>query len=351
MQAPDDSLIKAVERFTLSPRAPFGEAMSPVMATCTYKNGQWDEPKIVPYGPLSLMPNTKVLHYGQEIFEGMKAYYVDKQGPFLFRPQENSQRFNASAKRMAMPEIPEDIFLDSVSHVTRYSLPLIPREQGKSLYIRPVMFAIEESLGITPSKEFLFIVMAAPCGDYFEGKSLKLWVERTFIRSCSGGVGTAKTGGNYAASMRSAVDTVGRNLDQPLWIDALTREYIEEMSGMNFFCVRDNILYTPKLTDSILNGITRKSLLQLTSLEVRECPLKINEILSDIEKGVCTEAFACGTAVVVTPIASLTDGGKVYTLKNSFGPITKQLRSSLLDIQEGRVPGPTGWAYRVPELH
>ncbi len=321
--------------------------MSPIMAKCIYKNGRWYEPELTSYAPLSLMPNCKVFHYGQEIFEGMKAYYVDRQGPFLFRPQDNHKRFNISAERMAMPRIPEDIFMETVSQVTTYSLPLIPQTTGHSLYIRPVMFTTEESLGISPPDQFLFLVMAAPCREYFQGKSLKLWVEREFVRACLGGVGMAKTGGNYAGALKSSVDTLKRGLDQPLWLDALTRENVEEMSGMNFFCLKKGILYTPKLTDSILDGITRRSIIRLSTVEVRECTIKIRELLDSIERGECTEAFACGTAVVVTPMASLTDGEKTYTFQHSCGPVTKTLCSTLLDIQEGRTAGPSGWVYKV----
>ena len=347
MKGPDPSILKSIKNFRPSSQSKFGRDMSPIMAKCIYKNGRWDEPKLTACAPLSLMPNCKVFHYGQEIFEGMKAYYVDKQGPFLFRPRDNYKRFNLSAARMAMPQIPEDVFIDAVSKVTSYSTSLIPQITGNSLYIRPIMFATEESLGINPPNEFLFLVMAAPFGDYFQGKSLKLWVEREFVRACPGGVGMAKTGGNYAAALKSSVDTVKRGLDQPLWLDALTRENVEEMSGMNFFYFKGGILYTPKLTDSILDGITRRSLIYLSPVEVKECTIKIKELLDSIATGECTEAFACGTAVLVTPLASLTDGEKTYTFQHAFGPITRSLRTHLLDIQEGRKEGPSDWVYKV----
>ena len=346
----EPSLVKKIEQFQRPSPLIFGQSLSPVMAQCLYRGGRWQEPKLTAYAPLSIMPNAKVLHYGQEIFEGMKAYFVDKKGPFLFRPEENWKRFNASASRMAMPDVPRDIFMDTICSVTHHSKPLIPTESGGSLYLRPFMFTTEESLGINAPVEFIFMVIASPCEDYFTGGAFKLWVERLAVRACPGGVGTAKTGGNYAAAIKSTVEANARGLDQVLWIDAITRENVEELSGMNFFCLIEDVLYTPELTDSILGGITRKSILELAktlSLEVREETIKIHRLLGQIEQKLCTEAFACGTAVVVTPIASLSDVNKTYPLLHSFGPVAKKIRSHLLDIQEGRVEDTRGWCYRV----
>ena len=353
MLKPTPSILESIKTFRLPSPIPFGELLSPVMAQCSYKDGQWRRPELIPTAPLPLMPHAKVFHYGQEIFEGMKAYFVEEKGPFLFRPEENWKRFNRSALRMAMPEVPRAIFMDTLSAITHYSRPLIPTQTGESLYLRPLMLATEESLGIAPPGEFLFLVIAAPCGDYFaKARPLKLWVERNYARACPRGVGAAKTGGNYAGALKSAVEVQGRGLDQPLWLDATGQEFVEEMSGMNFFCLVEGILYTPRLTDSILPGITRASILELAprlSLEVREVSLKISRLLEDIRGGRCTEAFACGTAVVVTPISSLTDGEETYTLSESFGPMSQNIRTTLLDIQEGRQEGPSGWVFKVED--
>ena len=350
MKAPTASVLRAVAETKLPSPIGFGKPVSPVMAQCRYLDGRWQEAALVAYGPLSMMPTCKALHYGQEIFEGMKAYYVDKKGPLLFRPCDNMARFNRSASRMAMPEVPEDVFMDCVEGVVRHSIPLIPTATGESLYIRPFMFATEESLGIAPPEEFSFLVVAAPCGSYFGGKPLRIWIERHRSRAAPGGVGAAKTGGNYAAALKSTVEAHGKGFDQVLWLDATTHTKIEELSGMNFFCVVDASLWTPALTDTILEGITRQAIIDIAKnrgLDVREETIGIDRLLELVGQGRCTEAFSCGTAVTVSPIASLHDEGGDHPLAESFGPLTRRLRHDLLAIQEGRLDDPGGMVHEV----
>lgn len=343
----EQAAIKELENFKLPEDLAFGKVMVPVMIEADYNNGSWAEAKMVPYRKLSLDPTCKVLHYAQEIFEGLKGYHTHGQGPFLFRPDENMKRFNLSAERMAMPPLPEELFLDGVEAITSYCANFIPVSSGDSLYIRPYMFATENNLGIKPSESFKFLILASPSQAYFSSGSVKVLVERNSVRACPGGVGAAKTGGNYAASLLSMIEAKKKGFDQVLWLDAVEKKYIEEMSGMNFFAVYGDKIKTPALTATILNGITRKSIIELArhqGLELEEGPMAIDELLADIKSGACTEAFACGTAVIITPINTLAnDSGDIYPLKHEQGPVSLRLREALLNIQEGTGDDPFGW--------
>lgn len=339
--------IDAIENFSMPDNVGFGKVMLPIMAVAEYKDGQWSQVEVKKYEKLQLDPTCKVLHYGQEIFEGMKAYNYKDNGPNLFRPLENWKRFNLSGKRMAMPEVPEEIFMGAVEEVTWLGRKFVPKRSGESLYIRPFMFASECNLGIKPAEEFLFMVVASPVGSYFAGGSIKVLIERDMIRACSGGMGAAKTGGNYAGSLLSAIETKKLGYDQTLWLSATDKESIEEMSGMNFFAVINGELHTPEITDTILNGITRNSLIELAKsegLKVHERRMSITEMISTIQDGSCTECFACGTAAILTPISSMHDrGGKDYILKEEYGPIARDLRDKLLGIQELSIEDKFNW--------
>lgn len=341
----------SIKNFTSPEKLGFGTVIAPVMAVCDYDNGQWGDVTVEAYEGITLDPTNKTLHYGQEIFEGMKAYFADKKGPFLFRPYENAKRFNSSAARMAMPSIPEEVYVESVKTVVELVKDFIPSQSGDSLYIRPFMFATEDSLGIKPSDKFKFMVVASPSSSYFSGGSIKVLVERERFRAFPGGTGAAKTGGNYAAGLLAQQQAKQKGFDQSMWLDAIGGKNIEELSGMNFFCVINGELYTPEVSDTILDGITRKSLIDLAranGLTVYEKSITIDDLITKIKSNECTEAFACGTAAVITPINLINDGAGVEaSLKESFGPITKKLRSHLLDIQEGRVEGPDGWVVKV----
>ncbi|RLA66410.1 MAG: branched-chain amino acid aminotransferase [Epsilonproteobacteria bacterium] len=339
--------ITALRTFSLPEKIGFGSTISPVMMDCEYKDGNWGELEMVPYGPLTLSPTCKVFHYAQEIFEGLKAYRINNKGPFLFRHIENFKRFNQSATRMAIPELPEEIFMKAVEGITAYSADFIPGESGSSLYIRPFIIATEENLGIKPSAKYRFMVIASPSASYFSSGSLKVLIERHNARAFTGGTGAAKTGGNYAASLSSSVKAAKLGYMNTLWLDAENSKYIEEMSGMNFFAVVNGALVTPKLTDTILAGITRNSIITLAknlNIPLKEETINIDSLIESIKLGECSEAFACGTAAIITPIELFgEDDGTTYKLKHPIGPISKSLKENLLAIQEGRMEGPEGW--------
>jgi branched-chain amino acid aminotransferase len=347
--------VERVKKFTISDhQLGFGKYMSPIMIKCDYKEGEWKKVELLPYGPLSIDPCAKVLHYGQEIFEGLKAYKHADGNIFLFRPEQNAKRFNLSARRMAMPEIPEDIFLECCEVITAYSKNVIPRRSGEALYLRPFMIATEVGMGIKPANSFSFIVVASPSGSYFAGTSVRVYIEREDIRAAHGGTGNAKTGGNYGASLKSYTKTIGLHCDQTMWLDAIEHKYIEEMSGMNFFAVINGALHTPTLNDTILDGITRKSIIELAAhskIPVMEKKMDINELLKEIQNGNCTEAFVCGTASVLAPISFLLDAdGSIYHLKDAEGNLSLKLKEHLVNIQSGKVAPPTGWLRHVRNI-
>jgi len=336
--------LTSLKDFNLPNNIGFGAITAPIMVNCDFKDGVWGKMQILPYGPIQLLPVAKVFHYAQEIFEGMKAYRVDGHGPLLFRPEMNAQRFNFSAERMAMPAIPQEIFLEAVHALAALCAPIIPSQTGESLYIRPVMFATEASLGIRPSKEFKFMIIASPSAAYFSQGTLPVLVERDATRTFQGGIGMAKTGGNYAAAMHASIKAIELGYLQTLWLDGEDKEYIEELSGMNFFAVIDGVVTTPELTSTVLDGITRDSILTLAKhlgLQVKERRLGITELLSAIKSGHCTEAFACGTAAIITPIDSFGEkDGTRYAFPEIKGEISQKLRAGLLAVQEGRAPSP-----------
>ncbi|MGE3611414.1 MAG: branched-chain amino acid aminotransferase [Bacteriovoracaceae bacterium] len=348
--------VERIKKFNITdPQLGFGKYVCPIMIQAIYDHGEWQKFELLPYGPLLLDPCAKVLHYGQEIFEGMKAFRHPDDSIHLFRPEQNARRFNQSAKRMAMPEIPEEQFLNACDVICAYSKNAIPKRLGESLYLRPFMIGTEVGLGIKPSKKFHFIIVASPSGNYFSGDAVKVYIERDDIRAAHGGIGFAKTGGNYAASLQSYARTLELGCDQTMWLDATEHKYIQEMSGMNFFTVIDGELFTPNLSDTILDGITRRSLIQIAKeigLKVNEGDLAINDVLKAAQEGRCTEAFVCGTASVITPIASFMDKDKSVTgVRDPQGKVSQQLKDLLINIQSGRHPAPEGWLRKVPEIN
>ncbi len=348
--------VERIKKFTVQDaNLGFGKYVCPIMIEAVYDHGVWQRFDLVPYGPIPLDPCAKVLHYGQEIFEGMKVFRHPDESIHMFRPEMNARRFNFSARRLAMPEIPEEMFLEACDVICAYSKNAVPRRLGESLYLRPFMIATEVGMGIRPSKQFLFIIVASPSGSYFSGDSVKVYIEREEIRAAHGGIGAAKTGGNYAASLNSYAKTIQLGCDQTMWLDAVEHKYIEEMSGMNFMAVIDGEIHTPELSDTILDGITRKSLIDIaraSGIKVNERRLSIDEVLGAAKEGRCLEAFVCGTAAVVAPIASFMDKDKtVVRLKEPAGKIGLQLREKLIDIQSGRAEAPKGWLYPVKNLN
>jgi len=340
--------ITSLRGFELPERLGFGTVMAPVMFRARYQDGRWSDGELVPYGPLALDPAAKVLHYAQSCFEGMKAYRGDG-GVSLFRPERNAARMEHSARRLCMPPVHESLFLDGVRTVAAYCANLIPANSGESLYIRPFLIGTQPDLSVTASRAYEFYVIASPSEAYHAG-NMRLWVEREDSRAAVGGTGDAKVGGNYAASLLSVARLKERGYDQSLWLNPGNRHTVDELSGMNFFAVMDGALHTPALNGSILEGITRDSILALArdmGIEVHEREIDIDDLLKLVESGTCNEAFACGTAAIVSPISELGDGDRRYTLRQAPGPVAERLRAALLDIQEGRAEDRFGWMQPV----
>jgi branched-chain amino acid aminotransferase len=333
----------------------FGRVFTDHMATVRYTTGQgWHDPKIVARRPLTIDTATSVLHYAQEIFEGLKAYRRPGGGAALFRPDANARRFNQSARRMAMPDLPEELFLESVRALVRTEKDWIPDSPEGALYLRPFMFASEVFLGVKPADEYLYAVIASSVGAYFRGgaPTISLWATREYTRAAPGGTGAAKCGGNYAASLIAQAEAIRQGCDQVVFLDAVERRWIEELGGMNiFFVFEDGSLQTPPLSGTILAGITRDSLLRLArdqGLTVREEPYSLDQWREDATSGRLTEAFACGTAAVVTAIGSVRSADGGFTIGGEkVGPLTERLRSALVDIQRGTAPDPYGWVEQV----
>ena len=332
----------------------FGRVFTDHMVTIRYKEGQgWHDAKLHARAPLTLDPATAVLHYAQEIFEGMKAYALDDGGLALFRPEQNARRFNASARRMAMPELPEELFLESVSALSLKERDWIPTSEGGSLYLRPFTIASEVFLGVKPASEYLYMVLASSAANYFKGgaPAISLFVSEDYTRAAPGGTGAAKCGGNYATSLVAQAEAIRRGCDQVVFLDAVERKWVDELGGMNIFFVRDGkTLITPPL-GTILPGITRDSILQIArdeGLEAFELPYSIDDWRSEAESGRLTEAFACGTAAVVTPIGKVVTGSDEFTI-GSGGPgqLAGRLKDRLTAIQRGRAPDPHGWVHRI----
>ncbi|WP_375508550.1 branched-chain amino acid aminotransferase [uncultured Caballeronia sp.] len=329
----------------------FGRVFTDHMVTIRYSGTRgWHDAKVSPRGPFSLDPSTLVLHYAQEIFEGMKAYRLPNGGATLFRPEANARRFGNSAERLAMPPLPEALFVESVRQLVRVDRDWIPSTQGSALYIRPFMIATEAVLGMKPSAEYLYCVVATPVGAYFKGNAsaLTVWSSDDYTRAAPGGTGAAKCGGNYAASLAALAQAAREGCDQVVFLDAAERRWIEELGGMNvFFIFDDGSIQTPPLTGTILPGITRASLITLArdiGITVFEQPYDIDQWQADAKSGRLVEAFACGTAAVVTPIGTVKGRKHNFSIGNgSGGPITERLKTALLNIQNGRAPDHYGW--------
>ncbi|MDY7099049.1 MAG: branched-chain amino acid aminotransferase [Pseudomonadota bacterium] len=334
----------------------FGTTFTDHMVTIDYDEakGGWHSARIGPRQPISLDPAASVLHYAQEIFEGMKAFRHADGGIALFRPEANAARFNASARRMAMPEIPEELFLAAVREAVAADADWMPPIDGGSLYIRPFMFASEAFLGVRPAKEYKFIVLISAAGNYFKGgiNPVKIWVAQGYVRAAAGGTGAAKTGGNYAASLVPQAQAIEQGCDQVVFLDAVENKWIEELGGMNLFFVRrDGSVITPPLTGTILPGITRASLIQLLreeGLDVREEPYSIDQWREEAESGELLETMACGTAAVVTPVGTVASpDGEFHIGAGGIGQMTAKMRERLVGIQNGKIADPHGWVTRL----
>ena len=332
----------------------FGKAMTDHMFIVDYDEGQgWHDARIIPYGPLQIDPAAKVLHYGEEIFEGLKAYRTADGSIQLFRPRDNIDRMNKSAQRLCLPQIPEDIALAGITRLVEVEQDWVPHEKDTSLYIRPFMIGLDAALGVHSSKHVQYIVVVCPVGAYYpEGLNpVKIYVEEQDVRAVKGGMGMAKTGGNYAASLRAGDLAEKAGYSQVLWLDGVHRKYIEEVGAMNvMFKVAGKIL-TPDLNGSVLDGITRRSCIQLLKdwgYEVEERRITAEELFEAAGKGTLEEAWGTGTAAVVSPIGELAMGDKKVTVSgNQIGAITQKLYDELTGIQWGRVADPHGWIMKL----
>jgi branched-chain amino acid aminotransferase len=352
---PHDHLVPAEMRAQLIADPGFGKTFTDHMVTIRYTEDKgWHDATIGPREPISLDPAAAVLHYAQEIFEGLKAYKLSDGQMALFRPDANARRFNASAKRLAMPALPEDLFIDSCKALIEADKAWFPEAEGGSLYLRPFMIATEAFLGVRPAHEYLFIIIAASTGNYFKSgaPAVSLWVSEHYNRAGPGGTGAAKCGGNYAASLVPTDEAMAAGHDQVVFLDAKEHRWIEELGGMNvFFIFDDGSIQTPPLSDSILHGVTRDCLIALAreeSLTVREEPYAIDQWRADAESGRLIESFACGTAAVVAPIGKVSAPDFSFTI-GSGGPgqLTQKLKARLIDIQRGIAPDHHGWVNRI----
>ena len=335
----------------------FGRIFTDHMVVIPYRDGKWQQGELKAYGPLMLDPSASSLHYGQAIFEGYKAFAQPDGSIKTFRPEQNAERFNRSAARLAMPAIPVELFLEAGDALIAQDRNWVPKNTGESLYMRPLMIATDPYLGVRPSEEYLFVLFASPAGAYFPKgvKPVTVWISEDFVRAAPGGTGEAKCAGNYAASLMAQSQAQEKGCDQVVWLDAVHREFIEEMGGMNlFFVYKDGekvTVVTPELTGTLLPGITRRSLLEMAKdlgYATEERKLSVRQWRDDIASGRMTEVFACGTAAVITPVGVAKANGFEMTINNNEnGAVTLALREALLGLQHGTAADTHGWMHKV----
>ncbi|WP_054851606.1 branched-chain amino acid aminotransferase [Olleya sp. ITB9] len=327
----------------------FGQVFSDHMLTCDYKDGKWHKPEVVPYGPITLDPSSKIFHYGQSIFEGMKAYKDNNGDRFLFRPMDNVKRLNLSAKRLAIPELPEDYFMEGLKALLDVDQDWIPTNEGSSLYIRPYVFATGNGFHASPADAYKFIIATAPSGAYFSGK-VNVLIEEQYSRSANGGVGFAKAGGNYAGQFYPTQLAKDKGYQQVIWTDDTTHEYIEEAGAMNVFVRINDTLLTSPVSDRILDGITRKSILQLAEAEgikteVRK--VKVSELVEASKNGSLKEMFGAGTAAVISPISGFGFRGNDFEIPEQDQSFASQLKNRIVAIQTNKAEDPFGWRIKL----
>jgi branched-chain amino acid aminotransferase len=332
----------------------FGQYFTDHMFLMDYTEGEgWHHPRIVPYQPLQLDPSCMVFHYGQTVFEGMKAYLTKDEEVLLFRPDQNFKRLNNSNERLCIPHIDEELALEALKQLIKLDRDWIPSEPGTSLYIRPFVISTEPHLGVHPSKNYLFIIILSPVGSYYkEGLNpVKIAVEKHYVRTVAGGTGTAKTGGNYASSLKAQEESSKVGYSQVLWLDGRENKYIEEVGSMNIFFKVNGAVITPALNGSILAGITRDSIIQLLkhwNVPVTERRISMDEIVQAYKDGLLEEAFGTGTAAVISPIGEFFyENEKIVINNGEIGKLSKELYDTLTGIQNGIKPDPFGWSVKI----
>lgn len=328
----------------------FGKIFSDHMFVCDYANGAWQTPKIIPFQNLSLSPATNFIHYGQAIFEGLKAFLCEDGKVRVFRPDANYRRMNESAERLCMPQIPEEVFMEGLKELLKIDQAWIPTSEGSSMYIRPFMFSLDAEIRVKASDTYRFMIILSPSGKYYSAP-VKVLVERHYVRAAKGGLGAAKTAANYAASLYPARLAQQKGYDQLIWTDSTEHQYIEEAGTMNFMFVINNRLVTPALTDSILAGVTRDSILTLAKewgMQTEERKVSIDEVLKAIEDGSLQEAFGAGTAAVISPIITIHDKGKDYSLPPvEKRPFSAKVSEELKKIRLGLAADTHNWILKV----
>ncbi len=332
----------------------FGKIFTDHMFLMDYDEGRgWHDPRIVPYGDFSIDPAAMGIHYGQEIFEGLKAYRGKDDGIYLFRPMDNIERFNRSASRVCMPILDPEVFMEGMSELILMEKEWIPKNQGTSLYIRPAMLATEPHLGVRPARKYLFFIILSPVGAYYkEGLNpVKIYVEDKYVRAALGGTGEAKTAGNYAASLLAAEEAKKKGFTQVLWLDAAHRKYVEEVGTMNMFFVVEKEVITAPLSGSVLGGITRDSVIRLVrdwGMKVTERSLAIDEVIEAAKDGRLIEAFGTGTAAVISPVGQISYKGEDHVVSGGvMGELSQRLYNEIVGIQYGEKEEPYGWRVRI----
>lgn len=332
----------------------FGKIFTDYMVLVDYNPEQgWHDPRIVPYGPLNINPGAMVFHYGQSSFEGLKAYYIDDETIHLFRPEKNFERMNKSNERLCIPQIDPIEFTKYIMEAIRIEKDWIPKEDGKSLYIRPLIIATDEGLGVHSSKTHQFICMFCPVASYYKDgiKPVKIYVEHGYKRAVKGGTGFAKTAANYAQSLKSQEEAEEAGYAQVLWLDAIENKYIEEVGSMNIMFVIDDTVITPELNGSILPGITRDSALQLLrakGYKVEERKISIDELIQAGEEGRLQECFGTGTAAVISPVGEILHNGKTYVINGGkIGPVAQDIYDTITMTQHGKIKDEYGWIRKI----
>ena len=331
----------------------FGRTFSDHMFEMIWQNGSWQKPKIVPYGPVSFTPALQSLHYGQSVFEGMKAYYVNENTINLFRPENHHQRLNISSKRLCVPETDYETFISGLEELLKIDSKWVPKNHGQALYVRPLVFASEEFIAAKAAEKYHFYIITSPVAAYYkEGFSpVSLTTTEGFVRAVKGGTGEAKTAGNYAASFMPARQAAEKGFTQVLWLDAIENRYIEEVGTMNIFFKIDGTLITPELTGSVLNGITRRSVIEIAKndgIPIEERRITIDEVFEAGNKGILEEVFGSGTAAVISPVKLIHHRGKQVEIGDGkIGEIAKKMFDTITGIQYGKIEDTYGWTHPV----